>query len=371
MKFSKEQIRDAYQKLPSSTRNFVADFEITDKIDEFLGKMGFTEEVFDLSNSQILYAMYGLQTLDQAISDIASISGKNVSELSALRDNLQKGIFANILVEEEETTSTEKTTVLDWRTRVEEIAKKYELGIFQRDGLISICSCIIDSKQDKDTSLSDLNHKLGVSGIVSDQILEDLDKRVFSLLEKEAQKAPVEVDKKRIVGSTVAEEPQTVVSDNTPDFIPANLPVSDEDRELIKEKVSIPKYVPTKVEAIKEEMDSKYEDLKMDTALKMQGSLDENPIVPQRPLQNSRITYKPAAMGVAQSTPQEFVQRVASVPRINLNEEAPVIESSPVGNIVDNKLGNTAPQATEVPTPKQEIPIVKSYTVDPYREPVE
>ncbi|MFZ2523598.1 MAG: hypothetical protein WAW92_04405 [Minisyncoccia bacterium] len=399
MIFTKEQIREAYQKLDSSTVNFISDYEVIDEIDEILGQVGLSELVFDLANSQILYAVYNLQTLDEAISYIADISGKSADELTILHNNLQREIFDKIpsVTENEEVLSV-GSQVTDWKIRVGEIAEKYELGEFQKDGLISICSLIIDSQQNKDASLSSLDKKLGVSQIVADQIIEELGKRVFSSFEKNREIVSRSSDKKILQNTTL--EKTSPLSDQEAEpmeFIPANLPVSEEDRELIKEKVGIPKYIPTKAEVIKEEFDRKNEDLKIDTASQMQGSYEDKPSdntgFANNPALNSRITYKQATGSITQAPKGEPVQRPSSIPRINLNDEIasevqpltqpmaqpivqplaqPTAQLEPIRNIIDTRLNNpVVAQDSEINLPEKQNPIVKSYIADPYREPIE
>lgn len=96
MKFTKEQRKTAYSKLPQEIQSFIIDNETTDLIAEYLQKIKLSEEQENSADSEVLYAMYGLQSLDQAITNIAELSGKQVSELGGLKSDLEENIFNKI-----------------------------------------------------------------------------------------------------------------------------------------------------------------------------------------------------------------------------------------------------------------------------------
>ncbi len=94
MLFNTTQRRLAYKKLPEEVQYFISDSETMETTDAILTKQNFTEDVADKADSQILYAMVGLQTLDDAIADISKISGKTIAELSPLKAELIEKIFS-------------------------------------------------------------------------------------------------------------------------------------------------------------------------------------------------------------------------------------------------------------------------------------
>lgn len=96
MKFSREQKKEAYKKLSPEVQDFVMSNETTELIENYLKEAGLSEEQSISADSEILYAMYGLQTLSEAIDNIAKSSGKNINDLSKLKTDLDNNIFRNI-----------------------------------------------------------------------------------------------------------------------------------------------------------------------------------------------------------------------------------------------------------------------------------
>ena len=96
MNITKEQKREAYQKLSPEAQNFVMDNETTDLIASFLKETDLTEEQKDSADSEILYAMLGLQTLPDAIENIAKSAGKDPFTFFKLKEKLDEQIFSNI-----------------------------------------------------------------------------------------------------------------------------------------------------------------------------------------------------------------------------------------------------------------------------------
>src|SRR3989338_3828920 len=90
------QKKEAYRKLPPEVQNFIMDSETTDIISSDLNEIGLTTEQSDSADSEILYAMYGLQTLNTAIDNISKLSNKKRDSLSMLESNLKFDIFDKI-----------------------------------------------------------------------------------------------------------------------------------------------------------------------------------------------------------------------------------------------------------------------------------
>lgn len=392
MKFTREQTQTAYKNLPDEVQNFVMDSETTETISGLLSGAGLTEENTYSADSELLYAMFGLQTLDQALSSISANSGKSISDLATLRAELSDQIFSKI----PQVNPNKQTPAQDWRARVGEIAEKYGLNPLQKNALSSLCEIVFSSTDRKNEIFAGLDEKLGISQVTSEQILEELEKRVFSLSATAPQDKKIETVTRSPIPKMIMPEKRGEVSTpvsvpsflrkNEPDETPLNLPVSDEDKELVQEKVNIPRYIPSKVEVVKEEEAKKYEDLKKETVNQMY-STPVNFEVPQgfsSPI-GSRITYKPANSGLVK--PDEVVQKAYQVPRLNLSLDAqktpgPVAPAEPVIPKFVPEVTTPAVESETVvppisepvqttPTPKPSIPIAKSYSVDPYREPIE
>ena len=93
MKFTREQKQSAYRKLSSEMQSFVMDNDTTEIIGNFLKESGLSEEQENLADSEIFYALLGLQTLSAAIENIAKLSNKNIADLSGLKEKLDSQIF--------------------------------------------------------------------------------------------------------------------------------------------------------------------------------------------------------------------------------------------------------------------------------------
>ena len=91
-----EQRRTAYKKLSPEVQSFIMDNEITEIISSYLEETGLSEDENNLADSEILNAMFGLQTLSDAINNIANLSSKDLGSLSELRKNLEDNIFTEL-----------------------------------------------------------------------------------------------------------------------------------------------------------------------------------------------------------------------------------------------------------------------------------
>jgi len=111
MTFTREQKKEAYKKLSPEVQDFVMSNETTELIENYLKEAGLSEEQSIDADSEILYAMYALQTLSDAINNISKLSSKNISDLSKLKTNLDNNIFKNIfkIMNGPEETSEETT----------------------------------------------------------------------------------------------------------------------------------------------------------------------------------------------------------------------------------------------------------------------
>lgn len=94
MTYNQQQVKTAYKKLPPEIQELINSSDTMELIFTSLEKAGITnEEQVDSADSEILYAMYCLQTLDEAISHIASLSGKQESALRELKSTLNERVL--------------------------------------------------------------------------------------------------------------------------------------------------------------------------------------------------------------------------------------------------------------------------------------
>lgn len=96
MKFTPKQKREAYKKLVPEAQDFVMSDETTEIISNILNEIGLSEDQSIDADGEIFSSILGLQTLSDAISNIAQMSGKSVDELSELKEKLGEEIFSKI-----------------------------------------------------------------------------------------------------------------------------------------------------------------------------------------------------------------------------------------------------------------------------------
>jgi hypothetical protein len=96
MTFTRIQKKEAYKKLSEEEQYFVMSTEVLDEIESFLAEAGLSEDQQVFADNEIFCTMIGLQTLPEAIANIAKNTNKNISELSNLRSELEETIFDEI-----------------------------------------------------------------------------------------------------------------------------------------------------------------------------------------------------------------------------------------------------------------------------------
>lgn len=110
MTFTTQQIKSAYKNLTGEVKDLIGSNETTEFISTNLVEAGLSGEQADMADSEILYAMYGLQSLDSAINNIAKINSKKPGELTDLTAKLQYKIFSKIKFDKPiEESSVEKS----------------------------------------------------------------------------------------------------------------------------------------------------------------------------------------------------------------------------------------------------------------------
>ncbi len=198
-------------------------------------------------------------------------------------------------------------------SRIKEISTKYSLNTEQADSLVNLVTLVLAGVESPETLLEDIISDLSVSEIVAEQIMSDLDGRVFEYALKEASNT-AGVQKK-----TVAQE----TDNNLPEIRPENLPTVEESKPIPTVSAPVPSYAP-----------------------KQKVIVDE-PI--QTPLSVPRFKAVPLEEG---EIGENFIPSIAPKPNGQ--------------GIMDNKLNSVTKGATDT----EQNPSTKKYAVDPYREPL-
>lgn len=93
MTYTNAQLKEAGQQLSPEAKDFATSSEVAEIISTHLKESGFSGEQADDADSEILYALLGLQTLDDSMKNIASVVKKPVEELNPLKSKLRTDIF--------------------------------------------------------------------------------------------------------------------------------------------------------------------------------------------------------------------------------------------------------------------------------------
>ncbi|MHB1330639.1 MAG: hypothetical protein ACYCY6_01590 [Minisyncoccota bacterium] len=106
MSFSRTQQQEAYKKLPSDTQDFIMLNETTDNINLLLRDSGLEKSTLQKADSEILFAMTGLQNLDAAIENISKISNKTPADYLDLKSKLKDQVFNKLDKLKKDTATT-------------------------------------------------------------------------------------------------------------------------------------------------------------------------------------------------------------------------------------------------------------------------
>lgn len=356
MKFTKEQKRLAYRKLPTEVQNFIMDPESSEIILNHLKETGLSPELSDSADSEILYATYGLQTLDDAIANIAKLSNKNMNDFSKLKVNLENNIFSKIKIDKSPNETTKSLTVTgDWKSKLMEIAKKYSLNQSQTDKLINIVTGVLSESKKPDSLIETIISDLGISRLLAEQLMSDLETRVFEYALKEVKSEKLKVESKPFVSKGTFDT-------KVPEVKPTNLPMVEPGE--IAHSNPPPRYIPTST--------YKPTSIFQDNNLPSQSA--------PSPVPSSALV--PGSSQQKSATSPEVVQQPIPVPRftaVPMEKDAPPKTSLPDKdvrptdsanqfrqNMMDQKLKSVTVGIKEEAKPKPP----EKYTVDPYREPI-
>ncbi len=259
-----------------------------------------------------------------------------------------------------------------WEKRITEVAKKYSLNEIQTDTLINNTLFVLIGLDTPDTFTNLMTSELGISKLLAEQIVEDLETRVFEYALSQIQNK---------------EKPETPIADikSSPINVGEKFgPVTTQPNNIFADiKTQIKKMDDTAPRAIympKIEVGSKNIEVRPETLPMVEKGEVAHDVAKQTisvPKYDATPSVKPA---------EEPIQRPVPVPRFTatpiVGEAKPVVAPVPVAptppepvapakpkepSIIDSKL-NTVVKSIEE-KPKAETP-VKAYVVDPYREPL-
>lgn len=219
MVITKEQKKEAYEKLSPEVQGFIMDPETTDLIERILSEHGLSEDQSNLADSEILYAMYGLQNLDVAVRNIAQITGKSETEIDKLKIKLLDNIFSKI--DKFKIIGGETVDIFEVTSIVNQISQKYGLNQQQQDIILQI----IKDNLEKDNIMgleNEMTERLNTSKLLSEQIIIDINKRVFE------QKGRV----KNVSTNTTLQKEKLMSSGTQLELRPENLPMVEKNEPL-------------------------------------------------------------------------------------------------------------------------------------------
>src|SRR5437868_4574323 len=96
MTFTVQQEKEAYRNLSNEMQDFIMSNETTEIIDSAIKSVNLSEEIATQADSEILYSLIGLQSLDQALQNISSLSNTPLEKLSPLKNILNEKVFSKI-----------------------------------------------------------------------------------------------------------------------------------------------------------------------------------------------------------------------------------------------------------------------------------
>lgn len=233
-----------------------------------------------------------------------------------------------------------------WEERTDEIAKKYSLNDTQTDSLVNNVLYILTGLLNPDDFLETIITELNVSRLLAEQIMEDLEVRVFEYAFRSIE------NKEKKGGDNRKSEVSSKEGDKSP--TPSAL---DNTLDL---KDDIPEVRPETVPMIEEE------------GVHIEPTPEIKP--PVKPQEIPRVTLGQAEPATETVSPPasvkvtEFFSQQPTPAQISptISDTVPLVKPpEPVPQPVpQNQTGSVVPPNPIPPAPKR-------YAVDPYREPIE
>ena len=248
--------------------------------------------------------------------------------------------------------STAKQVIvsIDWHSRVSEIGKKYSLEQKQVDDLEYEILFVLLGIEADTNFIENIQKQLNISGLLANQIGEEVDTRVFGyLLDLIQKKEPVS---KSVFDSAEIKKP------GIPEIRPLNT-LEVLKNEPVKNNVSAPKYAsPLKPapSAPNNLLGQTISEQKQNPVLPKITFIPKNPTTPATNVPASQVTPQSAPPTQVNPAQEQVVSRLA----LDIKKPEP--------NIIDNKLNNVTGGIKD--SPAENTPPQK-YNIDPYREPLE
>lgn len=230
----------------------------------------------------------------------------------------------------------------EWEIRTEEIGIKYSLDDGQVDSLVNEVLYVLIGLKDPDSFENSLESEVRISNLLSNQIKEELEKRVFEYaFRKISEETPV--------NNIKSAQPEKETPKSNFDILDTQKEVNQNDDVEIRPEITPISETPEIEKAQKE------------------------PFVPTNTPKNFIDNTPTNLPGMEVEKKEEFVQKPINIPRFTAAkeslEEAPMTtEAKPdYSEMLKSKL-NTQ---TVAPTEKDVKVETPRYTVDPYREPLD
>ncbi len=242
-----QKIADAIEKAPEEIKNLMFSFEFGDKLFQITDSYDLEEEQALQIIDEVGYIMLGLKNMSSLSLSLVEIGiDKESSELIAF--DIKENIFPIIdgkpmetvandtssqkigLAEKQEISKKIRTAIREkskenlpsqilnlsqikqdmilagvWEERTVEIAKKYSINEIQTDFLVNDTMFVLLEIEDKENLLETIVSDLKISRLLAEQIVNDLDVRVFDYISKSLQNKTKDADSRGTETRTVAE----------------------------------------------------------------------------------------------------------------------------------------------------------------------
>jgi hypothetical protein len=248
-----------------------------------------------------------------------------------------------------------------WEERTDEIAKKYSLNDTQTDNLINNILFILIGLDKPETFLETTIIELGISRLLAEQIMEDLEVRVFEYATKSIE------NKEKRGGSS-----QQVIASSKEDknklstsSMPVGIPNIEDDIPEVRPEITP---MVEKDEVVHDSSQQPVASSKENTGGREipRAPLGQTSEPVQRPVsvprymgEQEEMTNDKFPMTNQDQNPNDKVDAVTQ----KASEPTPAVETKPIVEAVKPQ------EQPKTPEPVPEPP--KKYTVDPYREPIE
>ncbi len=365
-------IKERVNKLPSGVLIAIKSISLEEKMKVVAKNNNLNEEQEELFATETTLVILGIESPEKYPDNLADNVGLDDKTVVKIAKEVDEQILTPILemVEKNKKIISQKPNSeksygntqnisTGVKERVIEIAVKYGLDKNQENALVTLALSVISNPEEKGLLQNNISQTLKISGLMAEQIVSDLEKRVFSQqvkLEKIPDKKPTE---------------NKPVETKIPEVKPTNLPMVEKNEVAhdVKKDSSEGSVASSKENTTEPDMSKRHFDI------------EQTPPPVPKPVMPAPV-YKPDI--------PEPVQRPFSVPRI-----IPVVEQSslrdtvtmpkeeemtkpqspmtnedakPVQNMMNDKMTKVTTGMSEKPKP-DEPP--KKYSADPYREPLE